>query len=67
MTILLVSWRALRTVAANYGLPMAAWRPAKDIALIEDPLPAGELRYGAMIRDETLPLVLRFAEALAAR
>jgi hypothetical protein len=58
----------LRTIAANYGLPMTAWVPPGDIALIEDPLPppAGELRYGAMIRDATLPLVLRFAEKLAA-
>jgi len=57
----------LRTIAANYGLPMAAWRPAEDIALVEDPLPVGEVRYGAMIRDATLPLVLRFAEKLAAQ
>ena len=57
----------LRTVTANYGLPMAAWRPAEDIALVEDPLPVGEVRYGAMIRDATLPLVLRFAENLATR
>jgi hypothetical protein len=56
----------LRAIAVNYGLPMAAWRPAEDIALVEDPLPVGEVRYGAMIRDETLPLVLRFAEKLAA-
>ena len=56
----------MRAVATNYGLPMAAWRPAEDIALVEDPLPAGEVRYGAMIRDDTLPLVLRFAEKLAA-
>jgi hypothetical protein len=57
----------LRTIAANYGLPMAAWRRAEEIALIEDPLPVAQLRYAAMIRDETLPLVLRFAEKLAIR
>jgi Glycosyl transferase family 2 len=57
----------LRAIAANYGLPMAAWLPAADIALIDDPLPVGELRYGEMIRDATLPLVLGFAEKLAAR
>lgn len=56
----------LRTIAANYGLPMAAWIPAGEIVLVDDPLPVSELRYGAMIRDETLPLVLRFAERLAA-
>jgi hypothetical protein len=56
----------LRTIAANYGLPMAAWIPANDIALVDDPLPVSELRYAAMIRDATLPMVLRFAEKLAA-
>jgi glycosyltransferase involved in cell wall biosynthesis len=56
----------LHAIAANYGLPMAAWMPPGEIALIEDPLPVGELRYSAMIRDATLPLVLRFAETLAA-
>jgi hypothetical protein len=55
----------LRTIAANYGLPMAAWIPPGEIALIDDPLPVSELRYTAMIRDATLPLVLRFAEKLA--
>jgi hypothetical protein len=55
----------LRTIAANYGLPMAAWIPLGEIALIDDPLPVSELRYAAMIRDATLPLVLRFAEKLA--
>ena len=59
--------KRLRAIAANYGLPMAAWLPPRDIRLIDDPLPACELRYGAMIRDATLPLVLRFAEKLAAR
>ena len=59
--------RAAATIAANYGLPMAAWRPAETTSvLIEDPLPVGEMRYGAMIRDATLPLVLRFAEARCA-
>ena len=57
----------LRAIAANYGLPMTAWLPPGDIRLIDDPLPACEIRYGAMIRDATLPLVLRFAEKLAAR
>jgi hypothetical protein len=57
----------LRAIAANYGLPMTAWLPPEDIALVEDPLPVAELRYGAMIRDATLPLVLRFAEKLATR
>jgi hypothetical protein len=33
--------------------------------LIDDPLPPCETRYAALIRDETLPLVLRFAEKLA--
>jgi Glycosyl transferase family 2 len=56
----------LRAIAANYGLPMAAWMPAGDIALVEDALPVTDLRYTAMIRDATLPLVLRFAEKLAA-
>jgi hypothetical protein len=55
----------LRAIAANYGLPMASWLPAADIALVGDPLPVGEFRYGGMIRDATLPLVLRFAERLA--
>lgn len=55
----------LRAIAANYGLPMAAWRPARDIGLVDDPLPVCEIRYGAMIRDATLPLLLRFAEKLA--
>ena len=45
---------------------MAAWIPANDIALVDDPLPVSELRYAAMIRDATLPMVLRFAEELAA-
>jgi hypothetical protein len=57
----------LRAVAANYGLPMNAWLPPEQIALVEDPLPVGEVRYGTMIRDATLPLVLRFAEKLATR
>jgi hypothetical protein len=57
----------LRAIAANYGLPMTAWLPPGEIALVDDPLPACEIRYGAMIRDATLPLVLRFAEKLAAR
>ena len=52
----------LRAIAANYGLPMTAWLPPADIALVEDPLPVCEVRYDAMIRDATLPLVLRFAE-----
>jgi Glycosyl transferase family 2 len=56
----------LRTIAANYGLPMAQWLSPNDIALIDDPLPTVELRYGPMIRNATLPLVLRFAEQLAA-
>jgi hypothetical protein len=57
----------LRAIAANYGLPMTAWLPPEDIALVEDPLPVAEVRYGAMISDATLPLVLRFAENLATR
>jgi hypothetical protein len=57
----------LRAIAANYGLPMAAWLAPADIALVDDPLPVGDLRYGEMIRDATLPLVLRFAEKLATR
>jgi hypothetical protein len=57
----------LRAIAGNYGLPMTAWLRPEDIALVEDPLPVGEVRYGAMIRDATLPLVLRFAEKLATR
>src|SRR6202163_4635131 len=57
----------LRAIAANYGLPMTAWLPPQDIALVEDPLPVAEVRYGAMIRVATLPLVLRFAENLAIR
>jgi hypothetical protein len=61
------SMERLRAIAANYGLPMNAWLPPEDIALVEDPLPVGEVRYGAMIRDATLPLVLRFAEKLATR
>jgi hypothetical protein len=62
-----LSVERLRAVAANYGLPMTAWLPPEQIALVEDPLPVGEVRYGAMIRDATLPLVLRFAERLAMR
>jgi Glycosyl transferase family 2 len=57
----------LRTIAANYGLPMTSWIAPGEIALIDDPLPPCETRYAALIRDETLPLVLRFAEKLAAR
>ena len=57
----------LRAIAANYGLPMTAWLPPAHIALVEDPLSVCEVRYGAMIRDDTLPLVLRFAENLASR
>jgi hypothetical protein len=53
-------------IAADWA-PMAAWRPAEDIALVEDLLSAGELRYDAIIRVSTLPLVLRFAEKLAAQ
>ncbi len=45
---------------------MAVWLPPADIALVDDPLPDCEMRYAAMIRDATLPLVLRFAEKLAA-
>lgn len=56
----------LRAIAANYGLPMAAWMAPEDIALIDDPLPDCEVRYTAMARDATLPLVLRFAEKLTA-
>jgi hypothetical protein len=46
---------------------MNAWLPPEQIALVEDPLPVGEVRYGTMIRDATLPLVLRFAKKLATR
>jgi hypothetical protein len=46
---------------------MTAWLPPEDIALVEDPLPVVEVRYGAMIRDATLPFALRFAEKLATR
>ncbi len=55
----------LRAIAANYGLPMASWLAPSEIALIDDPLSPCGIRYAAMIRDETLPLVLRFAERLA--
>jgi hypothetical protein len=39
--------RRLAEIAVNYGLPMARWQPAADVALVEDPLPVGSaLRYG---------------------
>ena len=38
-------------IAANYGLPMTAWRPAAEIATLEDPLPvAAPLRYAHLAR-----------------
>jgi hypothetical protein len=37
----------LRTIAVNYGLPMARWQPAAAVPMVEDPLPVGSaLRYG---------------------
>lgn len=37
----------LREIALNYGVPMARWQPAADVAMVEDPLPVGSaLRYG---------------------
>src|SRR5436309_3030008 len=55
----------LAMIAANYGLPMNAWLAAESLALIDDPLPVGEVRYSHLARQETLPLVLKFAERLA--
>jgi len=52
----------LTMIAANYGLPMDAWRSPESLAFAEDPLPVSEVRYAHLARDATLSLVVRFAE-----
>ena len=58
----------LSAVAANYSLHKSMWLPAAEVARVADPfLGEFQLRYRGFGRYEPLPLVLAFAEKLAAR
>ena len=61
-----LSSERLRTIAANYGIAKNAWLPLSAVALIDDPLPIGAAnRYDALVADDPLRLVVKFAERLA--
>jgi hypothetical protein len=56
----------LATIAANYGVPRAHWKPVTDIALVDDPLPPGvPLRYSALGHPDAGARVLAFAARFA--
>jgi Glycosyl transferase family 2 len=56
----------LRTIAANYGITRAHWLPVSDIALVEDPLPAGApSRYDDLKFTDAGARVQAFAARLA--
>jgi len=43
--------RRLCEIAVNYGVPMARWVPADDVALVVDPVRIeGERRHAALAR-----------------
>lgn len=52
-------------IAANYGLPMSAWRPAAEVATIDDPLPAATpQRYANLARADAVAHVDALRRAL---
>ena len=56
----------LRTIAANYGIAKSAWLPLSELPLVDDPLPIdAPHRYDALVDDDPLRLVVKFAERLA--
>lgn len=58
----------LREIACNYGLPEKMWQPAVATKLVEDPVPLDfEQRYRIEAAPGTLPLLMRFTEALIAQ
>ena len=62
----LPSSSGLQTIAANYGITRAHWLPMSDIALVEDPLPAGvPSRYDRLKFTDAGPRVRAFAARLA--
>jgi hypothetical protein len=58
----------LTAIAANYSIQKSDWQPAEALPRVADPFLADfELRYAHLGCYEPLPLVLAFAEKLAAR